>query len=104
MEMSWENQWLPYHTNSPNFHPNFHHFRHEHHQIHRYFHHFHCQVEEALGSSMGSGDVFEAELQHVAALAACAANMRVFEEGKWKSDVGPLEKMRRVWKWKTRNG
>ena len=40
---------------------------------------------------MGSGDVFDAELQHVAALAACAANMRVFDEGKWKSDVGPLE-------------
>ena len=56
----------------------------------------HCfhrsQVEEALGGSMGSGDVFEAELQHVAALAACAANMRVFDEGKWKSDVGSLEK------------
>eukprot|EP00435_Cladocopium_sp_Y103_P050538 s442_g15.t1 len=48
------------------------------------------QVEEALGASKGSGDVFEAELQHVAALAACAANMRVFDEGKWKSDVGYL--------------
>ena len=49
------------------------------------------QVEEALGDSKGSGEVFEAELQHVSALAACAANMRVFDEGKWKSDVGPLE-------------
>ena len=48
------------------------------------------QVSSALGSDAGSGDVFEAELTHVAALAACAANMRVFDEGLWKSDVGYL--------------
>eukprot|EP00438_Fugacium_kawagutii_P016630 Skav205650 [mRNA] locus=scaffold458:158289:165391:+ [translate_table: standard] len=46
------------------------------------------QVEEALGGSKGSGDVYDAELSHVAALAACAANMRVFDESAWKSDVG----------------
>ena len=48
-------------------------------------------MEEAPGGAKGSGEVFEAELQHVSALAACAANMRVFDEGKWKSDVGYLE-------------
>eukprot|EP00439_Symbiodinium_sp_Y106_P059383 s2085_g8.t1 len=48
------------------------------------------QVSEALGSSAGSGDVFDAELTHVSALAACAANMRVFDEALWKSDVGYL--------------
>lgn len=46
------------------------------------------QVEEALGGSKGSGEVYDAELSHVAALAACAANMRVFDESAWKSDVG----------------
>lgn len=48
------------------------------------------QVSEALGGSAGSGDVFDAELMHVSALAACAANMRVFDEALWKTDVGYL--------------
>ena len=48
------------------------------------------QVSEALGGSAGSGDVFDAELTHVSALAACAANMRVFDEALWKTDVGYL--------------
>ena len=48
------------------------------------------QVEGALGDKKGSGDVYEAELTHVSALAACAANMRVFDEKSWKSDVGYL--------------
>ena len=48
------------------------------------------QVEEALGDKKGSGDVYEAELAHVSGLAACAANMRVFDESAWKKDVGYL--------------
>ena len=47
-------------------------------------------MEGALGDKKGSGDVYEAELTHVSALAACAANMRVFDEKAWKSDVGRL--------------
>ena len=40
-------------------------------------------MEEALGGSMGSGDVFEAELQHVAALAACASSTRASGSRMW---------------------
>ena len=46
-----------------------------------------AQVEQALGAKKGSGDVYAAELSHVAALAACAANMRVFDSEGWKKDA-----------------
>ncbi|CAK9004790.1 unnamed protein product [Durusdinium trenchii] len=48
------------------------------------------QVQDALGDKKGSGEVYEAELSHVSALAACAANMRVFDDSAWKKDVGYL--------------
>ena len=48
------------------------------------------QVSAALGGNASSGDVFETELTHVSALAACAANMRVFDANLWKKDVGCL--------------
>merc|ERR1712060_457706 len=41
-----------------------------------------------MGEVLGDKSVDDEEAAHIAALAACATNMRVFEADSWKSDMG----------------